>query len=153
MFRSRRLNKLTVFIAVGALLLEAAVPMIASAAAALRGVPIAEVCEVYGVALPALDPPAHHHMHMASAAGSQMPANASEGAPTGHHDHGAGAHKGDHCALTGLAALAPSGSVVKLDAQVRASFRAAPLPSQDVFFDAAAMWAARLKHGPPPAQA
>jgi uncharacterized protein involved in copper resistance len=144
MLRSRRLNILTVFIAVCALLLEAAVPLLASAAAAMRGVPVAEVCEVYGVALPQADPHAHHHMPHMAQAGSE--------AADAHHGHGhdsTGAHKSDHCALLGLAALAPASATVSPQEAARFSFSADPPPAHGKIFDAAAQWAARLKHGPP----
>ena len=63
----------------------------------MRGVLVAEVCAVYGVALPGAshDEHAGHAHHHAD--------------PSGHGDqgsHSATAHIGDHCALTALAALA-----------------------------------------------
>jgi hypothetical protein len=125
-----------------ALLLKAAVPLLASAAAAALDKSVAEVCTVYGVALPdphAQDHAHHHHAHVG------------HGAPGGHDDGShVLAHQGDHCALSALAALAtstaphtspplPAGSVTP-PAITHATARAP---------DTCALWVARLKHGPP----
>jgi len=113
-----------------ALLLKAAVPMLASAAAEVQGKTLVEVCTVYGVKTIALD------------ASSEAP-----------HDSGHSAsHGAEHCALGGLlvaAALdAPEASPrVAADA---GSLRLAPDRHRPAPRDASAAWVAQLKHGPPP---
>jgi hypothetical protein len=57
-FRSRPLRRIAL-VAIGGLLLNAATPLLADAAATLRGVPVGEICDVWGVRLP--DPPVHEH--------------------------------------------------------------------------------------------
>jgi hypothetical protein len=140
-----------VHLAILALLLKAAVPMLASAAARLQGVPVGQVCEVYGVALvapTAAQPHAGHagHEHHAVHAEPSEPAPKPPG-------HDTGAHHGDHCALGALAALAPffSGAAALPSA---APWQVPDTgPGADAFFrDASAAWVARLKHGPPSAQ-
>ena len=109
-----------------ALLLKAAVPLLASASAQLQGKALVEVCTVYGVATVALD-----------VQGS---------APAPAH---AAAHAGDHCALTGLMALAAPEPPPM--AWPEARHNAAPPrshPSSQAP-DACATWVARLRHGPP----
>ena len=136
MSRASWLTRWTVHLAVVALLLKAAVPMLASAAAHLQGKSVAQVCNVYGVALPA-----KHHDH------------AQHAGHAGHHgEHHSGSdasHKSDHCALTGLAALAPQpmapfalpdATQVAIEGATRA-----PVAIRD----AAAAWIARVHHGPP----
>ncbi len=127
--------------AVGALLLKSAVPLLAAGAAQMRGVTVADVCPLYGVAMPGAAGSghaghAHHHP-----------------APAGHDEHGShstDAHTGDHCALTALAALAlpdlaapgvtpaPSAAPERRSGATCAARR-----------DACATWAAQLEHGPP----
>ena len=136
-------SRFALWAAVCALVLKAAVPLFAAAAAQLRGVPVAEVCTVYGVALPAPshddhDEHAHHALH--------------HGGHSGHEDHGshdAAAHTGDHCALNALAALSaqetPTLGVVPAHAGASDT-----IPPRTVSLrDASAAWVARLKHGPP----
>ncbi len=135
LLRSRRLNSLIAFAAICSMLLSAAMPMLARAAAEMQGVPIAEVCEVYGVALPQsaqADPHAHHHHHM----------------HTGHD--AAGAHGSDHCALLALAAIAPPGMLPMLATHDGVDFFFDLPPAPGPVFDATAQWFSRLKHGPPP---
>jgi hypothetical protein len=131
--------RLACWVAVFSLLLKAAVPMLAAGAATVRGVPVADVCAVYGVALAAArgDHAGHVHHH---AAGS------------GHGDHGphSAATHDEHCALTALAAYA---------VQEHAALAVVPSPAgsahpgpSSVFLpnrDAVATWRARLKQGPP----
>jgi hypothetical protein len=149
MFRSKRLNVLAAFVATAALLLNAAMPMLATAAAAIQGVAVADVCEVYGVSLPAQGPHAGHAMHMAHASGHGMSMGAAAD-NAAHHEHGSsGPHKAGHCALTGLAGLAPPGAVATTPVPVRADFLVDLLPSHGVVFDATARWAARMEHAPP----
>ena len=134
LLRSRRRNLLIALIAISALLLNAAMPMLARAAAEMQGVPIAEVCEVYGVAMAQAaqaDPHAHHHHPM-------------------HSGHDAsGAHGSDHCALLALAAAAPPGVLPMLAMHDGVDFVFDLPPPQRPVFDAAAKWVAGLKHGPP----
>src|SRR5262245_43277694 len=78
-----------------AVVLKAAVPLLAAGAAHAQGVPVGSVCDVYGVTLPVAtgDPHARHHGHHGH--------ESSEGDAPAH----ANGHR-DHCALTGLAAMA-----------------------------------------------
>jgi hypothetical protein len=108
----------------------------------LQGASVAQVCTVYGVALP--DPHAHHHVHDAA----QHPGHGEHGGhdPASHTP----AHHGDHCALSGLVALAAPGSpalVLPLPS-AHAAPDAAPRPVA-LAFDPCARWAARLNHAPP----
>jgi hypothetical protein len=75
MFLSRRLRTFAVAAAIGGLLLNAATPMLANAAAAIRGVPTGEICDLYGVRMPSPDVPVSAH-----------------GTPVGIHEQHAGAH-------------------------------------------------------------
>ena len=100
-----------------ALLFKSAVPLLAAQAAALRGVSVADVCAIYGVAVPV--PLEHRHVPRDATSRSGMPGvsgmsampdmpGMADSAP--HHDHGphdGSAHGGDHCALSALAAFAP----------------------------------------------
>jgi hypothetical protein len=109
------------------LLLKAALPMLASAAASLQGKALVEVCSVYGVSLVPLE----------SAGQERAPEPM---AP----------HAGDHCVLTALAVLAapePQALGVTDAPRRTAATPRAPRPSQAL--DACATWVARLKHGPP----
>jgi hypothetical protein len=119
-------TRLALWLAMCALLLKAAVPMLASASAQAQGLTLVEVCTVYGVATVALDEP-----------GSQS-------AP--EHPQ---SHSGDHCTLTALMAFAAS-EAQPLDVPVAQLGAAATLsqPSPRAP-DACATWVARLKHGPP----
>jgi hypothetical protein len=99
--RHRGARRLTSWLFVAALLLKSAVPMLASAAAGLQGKATAEVCDVYGVALPARDPQGHadHHAHHAHG-----DASASTGDPAPSHGPASRvSHGGDHCALSARA--------------------------------------------------
>jgi len=139
---SRHLRQWTVFVAVFALLLKAAVPLFATAAASLQGESVAEICSVYGVRTVALAPadaaPAAQGHHAPDA--DQPPA----------HDPGPGAlHSTDHCALAALAALAPqTGGTLVLPATA-APPAAAPRAGFGAVPDAPGDWAARLWHAPP----
>lgn len=128
--------------AICALLLKAAIPLLAVGAAQMRGVPVAEICPLYGVALSAAAPAihdahAHHHHHGAPSehGGGSEPAA----------DHG----DGGHCALTALVAFAAPGDapLFARSTASRAADGAAVVCS--VRRDACARWAARLEHGPP----
>jgi hypothetical protein len=126
MSRSSWSTRFALWVAVCALLLKAAVPMLASASAQVQGKALVEVCTVYGVATVALD----DH-------GDQGPAP----------EHAS--HAGDHCALSALMALAaPEGLAPSMPMAPAAAAKALPAPSSAAP-DASAAWAARLKHGPP----
>ena len=111
------------------LLLKAAMPWLATAAAQAQGKALVEVCTVYGIARVALD------------------AGDAPAAPS------SAAHVGDHCLLSGglvhLAALPPeegSSTALRIVVNGAAGYRGqAPLPLPD----ASARWAAGLAHGPP----
>jgi hypothetical protein len=146
--QARGLARWVVHLAILGLLLKAAVPLLASAAARLQGVAVAQVCEVYGVALlpaTASRPHAGHaaHEHPALHAKASDPASKPHGSD-------AGAHHGQHCALGALAALAPPISDT-VAVPAAAPWRdAAPGPvATGALQDACARWVARLKHGPP----
>jgi hypothetical protein len=127
-----------------ALLLKSAVPVLAATAAHLRGVPVAALCDVYGVALPSAGHAGHHHHHEHGAARAEHPTDG-DGAPHAGQRHGS-----DHCALTSLAAMAAA-SVIALPAVFdvgAAAHDARSGPRPDVR-DACAAWAARLQHAPP----
>jgi hypothetical protein len=110
-----------------ALLLKAAVPMLASAAAQAQGKALVEVCTVYGVATVGIDGPG------------------TRPAP----DH-VGAHGQDHCALTALLALtALEPQALALPPETaRRPVLGVPHCSP-MAHDACATWVARRKHGPP----
>jgi hypothetical protein len=137
-----RSTRFVLWAAMCALLLKAAVPMLASAAAAAQGKSVAQVCAVYGVALP--DPHAHHHAHDHA----QHPGH-------GQHDgHDPGshtlAHHGDHCALSALAGLAtPGSSQLVLPLPPAQASPDTPPNVTALAPDPHARWAARLKHAPP----
>ncbi len=110
-----------------ALLLKSAMPWLAQASAQMQGKTLVEVCTVYGMALVSLD--------------------GDSGKPAPTHD---AAHVDEHCALTALGALStfePPSLVVAAAAPLEAADAAAPPVRRTA--DACAVWAARLKHGPP----
>ena len=144
--RSLLLRLLTCRLAVFALLLKAAVPLLAATAAQLHGLPVAQLCTLYGVVTMPVSGAAdrehalghHHHHHDAGGA---------EG-----HDSGsrpAADHAHDHCALTAVAVMA-LGSCPP--ACPPPDDETASLPAsgaQGPGADGCARWAARLAHGPP----
>jgi hypothetical protein len=145
MARAHPLRQWTVLVAVFALLLKAAVPMLASAAAHAQGKAVADICSVYGV------------RSVVASSGYEHAAQDHHAGHEGHDgpspDHGSSsgsAHAGDHCALTALAALAPPDEpqAAMFERIHRAAHRA--VAAGAVFApDAAALWAAELQHGPP----
>lgn len=119
-------TRFALWLAMCALLLKAAVPMLASASAQVQGKTLVEVCTVYGVATVALE------------GQDQQPAP----------EH-ASAHNGDHCALNALMVLAvPETPAPAVLAALQAVARPLSPPSSQAP-DACASWVARLKHGPP----
>jgi hypothetical protein len=160
MLRSLALRHRAIVVMVCALLLKAAVPMLASAAAGLRGVSVAQVCTVYGVAtVPApqaidAERAAHadHGVHAGHAghAGHTDHAGHADDGSTDHSHHSAAAHGGDHCALAGLVVLAAADAAAPFAAPPL--HRAAPTAhgrSVCAATDSCALWVARLKQGPP----
>jgi hypothetical protein len=122
-------SRIALWAAVCVLVLKAAMPVLATGAAKVRDVPVAEICSVYGVVL-----------HVAS--------DGQGGDRQGSHR--GDAHAPDHCALTGLATLAFFGAgepPVLPPAGAAAGIRSAvacPAARDDC-----AAWAAQLHHGPP----
>lgn len=109
-----------------ALLLKAAVPMFAVAAAQAQGKALVEVCTVYGIATVPL--------------GSDT--------PTPHPDAGA-TMVGDHCVLAAAVALgAAPPAATPADDLPRAPDDARPAGVSGIV-DSQSAWRARLGHGPP----
>ena len=109
------------------LLLKAAMPMLASAAAQAQGKALVEVCTTYGVSLVPLD-------------GGDVPSPS---------DHAVG-HAGDHCVLGALAVLAaPELPGLSVAAAPPGETPRPGVPASSPARDACATWAARLQHGPP----
>lgn len=169
MQRRSRSSTFAAWAAVAALVLKAAVPLMAATAAELRGVAVAEICPIYGVEMPAAaaapmtagsaDPHAHHHhvavastADAAAAAGmaTAMAGHAHSGTdvPHEHHSHGVDNH-GEHCALGAIAAFAAGSSDSLLEPAQRAEPGRVQVASTSPARDGAALWAARLGHGPP----
>ena len=122
----------TFWLVAAALLLKAAVPLLATAAAQVQGRALVEICTVYGVQTIALDEQ------------GRTPGNEAPG-----HDDGV-RHDGGHCLLGGVPALAAPASVGVPGAPL--------LPGEQPLLlrrtpphapDGALRWVARLKHGPP----
>jgi hypothetical protein len=141
MMYTRRLRHWTVFVAVMALWLNAAIPMLASAAAQRQGKTVAQICHVYGVSIVAPTPAHEHHGSDADAAPPADPSSDGELPALAAHD--------DHCALTALAALAPFDGVPVGWPAGDARIQPAPGLAFASIGDACAAWAARLWHGPP----
>ena len=139
---SLRLKRLlTCQLAVCALLLKAAVPLLAATAAQMQGLPVAQLCSLYGVATTRTSssgPIGHIHHHLAAGAG---------------HDsdpHSAADHGHDHCALTAVSAMAVDHAApVFLAPRDDATASSAELGGDCAFCDECARWVARLAHGPP----
>lgn len=133
-------SHLVLWAAVCALLLNAAAPFLAMGAAQARGVPLADVCSVYGVRLPGAVP-----VPRVVDANRAVPYPGHNGGDS-HPDK---AHSVDLCALTALAAFAmpdaASPSVLRVDS-VPADI---PVPFSRDVDDAATRWATQLHHGPP----
>ena len=157
MHRSHRLARWTVHVAVFVLLLKAAVPLLASVAAQAQGKGVAEICDVYGVALPSQQAHVHHAMHAADHAGDAgrvgHPEHAGHSGHSGHGEPGSDSrHRGDHCVLTALSALVTPASLEGIDLAVAKGSLAYTHTADerpDRAPDASARWAVLLKHGPP----
>jgi hypothetical protein len=140
MLRRCWLSRFASWATICALVLRAAVPLLAAGAAQLRGVSVAGVCPIYGVALPGASADKHtgHEHHLAG--------------HSQHEDgpaHSGAVHTGDHCALTALAALTAPCMVARVAAQAQVAVPDTPSATCSAFRDACATWVARLKHGPP----
>jgi hypothetical protein len=138
---SPRASRRTLWAVACVLALKSAVPLFASVAAAAQGRPVADICEVYGVATVAPAAP-FHHPSAHHRAGPQ-------GSPPAPEHGSAGAHAGDHCALTALAAGAPPGAPGLAPIARLETATACVRPAESRLRDACAEWAARLRHGPP----
>ena len=120
-------TRFALWVAVCALLLKAAVPMLATASAHMQGKTLVEVCTVYGVSTVALND-------------DTAPASSDHAAP----------HAADHCALTALVALdAPSASVLTVHPSASPVEHVPQAHAVARARDAEALWAAGLHHGPP----
>ena len=150
----RTSSRLTVWLFAALLLAKGAVPFMASAAAQLHGKGVADICPIYGVALPAtpaIDPHAgHHHHHHAlhgddAAATHDAAMHDSGDGPVRHDTRG-----GDHCVLTALATFAAE-TAVAIPAPAARSTATFAVASHEVLpvADASARWAALVGHGPP----
>jgi hypothetical protein len=102
----------------------------------MRGLPVAEICTVYGVALPGSshDEHARHGHHH-----GEHPGNGDD------RSHPAQAHTGNHCALTALAALAIP-DAPDLAAAPAHGVQAEVVPEHGIAFRDSAAWAAQLEH-------
>ena len=163
MQRSAWLRHRAIFVMVCALLLKAAVPMLASAAAGLQGKSVAQICTVYGVATVAAQQAmdaqhAAHVAHAGHAGHADHAAHAGHAADTSHADdgntdhshHSAAAHGGDHCALAGMVALAAQDAAAPfVQPPLHRAPALAPARSACAATDSCALWVARLKQGPP----
>ena len=132
MFARSRFRFAAFWMVAAALLLKAAVPLLAVAAAHAQGQALVEICTVYGIKTVAVD---------------------AQGQPAeGDPEHGAeAAHADTPCALTGL--LAVAGAAPVAGGQVPAVGRATPhqlAHAPPTRPDRSAHWFARLTHAPPP---
>ena len=134
----------TASVAVFALLLKAAVPLLATAAAHLQGVAVAQICDVYGVRTVLPADPHDHASHQADAhAGHDHSGTAGS--------HGGAADASTHCVLVALGAMAAWQATAMPVHHAVEPAHAVPEPAQARRHDATALWVARMKHGPPPA--
>ena len=134
MKRFSRTTRHTVFLAVvWAMLLQAAVPMLAAWAAQRQGVPVGEVCEVHGVAMPRTSDAAT----VAHEGDDDTPLGAT---------HASGS---SHCALLALGALAPPMALPPANPPRTKAIAGESRIAQAQERDDQARWIARLHHGPP----
>ena len=133
-------SHLVLWAAVCALLLNAAAPFFAMGAAQARGVPLADVCSVYGVRLPGALP-------VPRVVDADHPARG-----LGHDNgdsHPGKSHSIDHCALTALADFAMPDAASPGFGLAHCIPAVIPFQFSRDIDDAAARWATRLRHGPP----
>lgn len=133
-------SHLVLWAAVFALLMNAAAPFLAMGAAQARGVPLADVCSVYGVRLPGALP-----VPRVVDANRVVPFLGHKGGDP-HPDK---AHSVDHCALTALGAFAMPDAASPSVLQVDSVPAGIPVQCSRDVDDAATRWATRLHHGPP----
>ena len=140
MIRRRLPSHLVLWAAICSLLLNAASPLLALGAAQARGVPLADVCSVFGVRLPGAMPVtrAVDAAHLASGLD-----------PDRDGSHTDKSHSVDHCALTALAAVAMPDAESPSVWLVDSAPGCIPIQFSRDIGDAAARWATRLHHGPP----
>ncbi|WKB52884.1 DUF2946 family protein [Eleftheria terrae] len=134
MFVRRRHPRFAFWAVAFALLLKAAVPLLASAAAQQQGKTLVEVCTVYGIKTVALE---------ADGSTTDLPADTDP--------HGAAAvHGSDHCVLSGMLAHAAPAQAPAAAIRVPPHWLPpATAPPSTTVPDAAAAWSARLYHPPP----
>lgn len=119
---------------VALLLLKAAAPMLASASALAQGRSVVEVCTVYGVSTRVIEADAD----AAPARGDRR-------------DDAPGAHHGQPCVLSALAACAgPAMHELHVPAATPAPALAGPLQGAPATPGACARWLAQRHHAPPP---
>lgn len=153
LLRTRQRSAWACLIAV-TLVFKSFVPLLAAASAQMQGKPVAEVCAVYGVALPSMqahvhDASAHAMHHMA---GMEMAATGGGGPPFDHHPADHAAHAQDHCALTGLAACAVFLATTLWAVAEWTDDDRAPVAVDDApepLRDASARWLTLRLHAPP----
>jgi hypothetical protein len=155
--RTRQRSAWACLIAV-TLVFKSFVPLLAATSAQMQGKSVAEICSVYGVALPSMQAHVQDvHVHDASAhamhhmAGMEMAA-AGGTAPADHHPADHAAHAQDHCALTGLAACAVfSSTTLWAVAEWSDADRALVAVDDAVepLRDASARWLTLRLHAPP----
>ena len=139
--RRSRQPRFALWLIACALLLKAAVPMLATWAAQMRGVSVAAVCSVYGVSLPAAAHEEHAHAghHHAVQHDGDADEKSQSGAP----------HGSDHCALKAGATLAmPAAAGHEMASAARVASVVA-VDGQIAFQDPSAAWVSRIAHGPP----
>ena len=133
MSRLSRSSHIALWAAIFSLLLKAAVPLLAATAAELRGVPVASVCAIYGVAMPALGGggggAAHgahvgHIEHTGSAESTPHAEHGGDVAQAAHAEHSAQVEHPAHADPQERPAHAPHGSGAA-DAQPAAPAHAA----------------------------
>jgi hypothetical protein len=139
-------STLPLWAAAAALVLKAGVPVLAALAAHVQGVPVAAVCDVYGVTLRSADPHAGHHGHAAAHTESAAHDDSGDHETPPHSD---GKHRGDHCALTGLSVMALSDTAALPSAGSTSAPTPAPWAGHASIHDRCAAWIARLLHAPP----
>jgi hypothetical protein len=116
------------------LVLKAAVPLLAAAAAVRQGVPLAQVCTVYGVRTVPVAATAH----------------AGHALPDAPGDHQASHGTGEHCALVSLAAGPLPDAVPAVQAHAPPQARVATTVMDSALpADAALRWLSARLHAPP----
>jgi hypothetical protein len=144
MSRRQLLVRWVCWIALAALLLRGAMPLLATGAAHLQGVDVGSVCPVVGVVLPEPFRDAHAgHGHHA--------VDPAEPVDAGEHAPGSGAtHEGDRCAITALAEFAGwHAELVAVAGHQQPTVVSSVEQRRPDWADGSAMWVAGHKQGPP----